>query len=238
MNCLIIDDDKLSRLLLKKFIEKTSFIKKVKSYSSALEAIQEMDDMTEKVDLIFLDIEMPEMTGVEFMRMLKEDHPQIIVVSSKEKYAIDAFEFDVTDYLLKPVTFARFYKAVEKAAHKKQLAKIETNGNNDEFFIKKNNNLVRVKYDDIIWIEALENYIVINTYSEKFTVHHTLKAIVDKLPVGKFFRIHRSYVANASCINMISTTSVEVEYEDGKVSLPLGKSFRDKLLDGINVLSK
>ncbi|MCL3778976.1 response regulator transcription factor [Prolixibacteraceae bacterium JC049] len=238
MNCLIIDDDKLSRSLIEKCIKKTSFIRTYKSFSSAVDAINHIQKSDEIIDLIFLDIEMPEMTGVEFLKVLQDQTPQIIFVSGKEDYALEAFELDVTDYLLKPINLTRFYKAVEKAWKKNRSAKIEITDDYDEFFIKKNNNLVRVRYSDIIWVEALENYITINTFNEKYTIHHTLKAIVDKLPPGKFFRIHRSYVVNASKINMISSNSVEVETDEGKMALPLGKSFRDKLLNGINVLSK
>lgn len=238
MNCLIIDDDKLSRSIIEKCIEKTSFIKKHQSFPSAVQAINYLQETDETVDLIFLDIEMPEMSGLDFLHILQGQTPQIIFVSGREDYALEAFELNVTDYLLKPISFPRFYKAVEKAWKKNRAAKIEETDNYEEFYIKNNNNLVKVRYSDIIWVEALENYITINTFDEKYTIHHTLKAIVDKLPAGKFFRIHRSYVINASKINLISSNSVEVETSEGKTTLPLGKSFREKLLNGINVLSK
>lgn len=237
MNCLIIDDDKMSRLLIERFIEKTTFISNFKSFSSAVDAIKYIENSNNKIDLIFLDVEMPEMTGVEFLQVLKGELPPIIIISSKEKYALEAFNLDVTDYLLKPVVFKRFYQAVEKVWN--MTNRDELSHNFQEFFIKKNTNLVRVKYSDILWIEALENYIVVNTATEKFTVHHTLKAIVDKMPPGQFYRIHRSYVVNINAISLISATDVKIPTADKQiVSLPLGKSFREKLIKGINVLSK
>ncbi len=235
MNCLIIDDDKLVRVLFEKYLDKIEFVNSHKSFSSAVEAMPYLQQEGGAVDLIFLDIEMPEMTGVEFMKAFGDQMPQVIMVSSKERYAVNAFEFSVTDYLLKPVSFARFYKAIEKA---RGAAQVEIASDFQEFFIKRNSGLVRVKFDDIIWIEALENYIVINTYDKKFTAHHTLKAIVEKLPKGRFFRIHRSYVVNGGKIEMISANRIEVQTEKERVELPLGKSYRDDLLNGINVLSK
>ncbi|MDP4185405.1 MAG: LytTR family DNA-binding domain-containing protein [Bacteroidota bacterium] len=239
MNCLIVDDDIICRSILEKFVERIDFIEKVTSCSGAIEAIQILEQREEKIDLLFLDIEMPEMSGVDLMKVLKDSRPQIIVVSAKEKYAIEAYEFDVTDYLLKPVTFVRFYKAVDKA-YQRYKAQLSDNNpeTNEDFYVRHNNAYVKVKYNDILWIEALENYIVLNTFREKYTVHHTLKAVIDKLPAGKFFRVHRSYVVNLSKISMITGTELMVETAEGPVALSLGKAYRDKLLNAINVLSR
>lgn len=238
MNCLIIDDDKLSRKLLEKFVEKTELLDQFYSFPGAIEAINFIRKDEEDIDLIFLDIEMPDMNGVEFMQSLG-DHPvQIIVVSSKEKYALDAIEYDVTDYLLKPVTYVRFLKATEKALSKLRDEMIPASNSKDDFFIRNNASLKRLRYDDVIWIEALENYIVVYTYAEKYTIHFTMKAIMDQLPTEKFFRIHRSYIVNRSKIEMIKTNVIEVQTKEGKQSLPIGKSYRDMLLRDINLLSK
>ena len=238
MNCIIIDDDKLSRTLLEKFVERTDYIDQYYTFSGAIEAINFIRKGEHEIDVIFLDIEMPDMNGVEFMQSLG-DHPvQIIVVSSKEKYALDAIEYNVTDYLLKPVTYFRFLKATEKALAKLREEMLPASNSKNDFFIRNNANLIRLRYDDVVWIEALENYIIVHTYNEKFTIHFTMKAVMDQLPPDKFFRIHRSYIVNRSRIDVIKMNSIEVKTKDGYESLPIGKSYRDLLLKEINLLSK
>lgn len=238
MNCIIIDDDKLSRTLLEKFVERTEYIDQYYSFPGAIEAINFIKKDEHEIDLIFLDIEMPDMNGVEFMQALG-DHPvQIIVVSSKEKYALDAIEYNVTDYLLKPVTYFRFLKATEKALSKLREEMMPASNSKNDFFIRNNANLIRLCYDDVIWVEALENYIVVNTFSEKFTIHYTMKMVMDQLPVDKFFRIHRSFIVNRSKIDIIKASTIDVKTKDGFVSLPIGKSYRELLLKEINLLSK
>lgn len=238
MNCLIIDDDKLSRKLLEKFVEKTELLDQYYSFPGAIEAINFIRKDEEKIDVIFLDIEMPDMNGVEFMQSLG-DHPiQIIVVSSKEKYALDAIEYDVTDYLLKPVSYVRFLKATEKALNKLRDEMLPASNSKDDFFIRNNATLKRLRYDEVIWIEALENYIVVYTFYDKYTIHFTMKAVMDQLPSDKFFRVHRSFIVNRSKIELIKTNNIEVMTKDGKQELPIGKSYREMLLKDINLLSK
>lgn len=235
MNCIIIDDDKLSRRILEEFIQKTDELHLKYSFSDAVEPINTLKEEDE-IHLIFLDIEMPEMTGIDFLNSLKNP-PQIIIVSSKDKYALSAFEYDVTDYLLKPVTYPRFYKAIDKA-----LARFEKNKNNligkDEIFIKKNSTLVRLKYEEILWVEALENYVIFTTFREKYTIHFTMKAIEIKLPTSKFTRVHRSYIVNTSKIDVIEDNSVLIRTEEGIKSIPIGKSYKDKLMRDINLIIK
>ncbi|MCF8358052.1 MAG: LytTR family DNA-binding domain-containing protein [Prolixibacteraceae bacterium] len=238
MNCIIIDDDKLSRTLLGKFVERTDYIDQYFSFPGAIEAINFIRKGENDIDLIFLDIEMPDMNGVEFMQSLGEHPVQIIVVSSKEKYALDAIEYSVTDYLLKPVTYFRFLKATEKALAKLKEEMLPASNSKNDFFIRNNSNLIRLCYDDVVWIEALENYIIVHTYDEKFTIHFTMKAVMDQLPVNKFFRIHRSFIVNRSCIEKITTNTIEVSTKEGVESLPIGKSYRELLLREINLLSK
>ena len=160
MNCIIIDDDLMSRRVIEEFVERTEQLILLNSYENAVDAINAFNT-GEDIDLIFLDIEMPEMSGIDFLETLKNP-PQIIIVSSKEKYALDAFNYDVTDYLLKPVTYGRFFKAINKASIRFKN-KVDTK--DDEIFIKKNSALVRLKYNDILWVEALENYVIFNTFT-------------------------------------------------------------------------
>jgi len=234
MNCTIIDDDQLSRKILESFVERTEFLNLTNSFSSAIEALNSSAN-NDDVDLIFLDIEMPEMTGIEFLKSFKKT-PQIIIVSGQEKYALDAFDFDVTDYLLKPVTYGRFFKAVEKALERN--SKSESSSSKKEIFIKKNSALVRLSFEDILWVEALENYVVINTFDDKFTIHFTMKSIEKQLPQNTFKRIHRSFITNISKISSIEDNSVVINHKNGKKVLPIGKSYRENLLNDINLINK
>jgi DNA-binding LytR/AlgR family response regulator len=234
MNCIIIDDDKLSRRIIEEFIQRTENLELLNSFENAMDAINVFRNDPD-VDLIFLDIEMPEMSGLDFMDTLKNP-PQIIIVSSKDKYALNAFEYDVTDYLLKPISYGRFFKAVSKAQTRFTKSKVGTEG--DEIFIKKNSALVRLKYDDILWVEALENYVIFNTFSEKFTIHFTMKAIEQKLPLNKFTRVHRSFIVNTSSINVIEDNAVVIKTKEGTRNIPIGKSYKDKLMGDINLIIK
>jgi DNA-binding LytR/AlgR family response regulator len=236
MNCIIVDDDKLSLRIIEEYVKKTDTLEHVGSFTSAVEAVNFLRNNPETVDLIFLDIEMPEMTGLDMLDSLR-NAPQVIIISSKEKYALNAFEYDVADYLLKPVNYARFYKAIDKVTNRGTRHKIESMGR-EEIFIKKNSTLVRLKYDDILWIEALENYVIFNTYADKYTIHFTMKAIEQKLPNQKFTRVHRSYIVNTSSINFIEDNAIIIKTEDGHKSIPIGKSYKDKLMGDINLMIK
>lgn len=235
MNCIIIDDDKLSRRVIEEYINKTGNISLNGSFSAAVDAINYLKQ--HEVDLIFLDIEMPEMTGIDFLNTLKTT-PQIIIISSKGKYAINAFEYDVIDYLLKPVSYARFYKAVDKAIGRNQRDGNLGSVGKDEIFIKKNSSLVRLKYNDILWIEALENYVIFNTFNDKYTIHYTMKAAEQKLPSNKFTRVHRSYIVNTNSIRQIEDNAIIIKTIDGNKSIPIGKSYRNRLMNDLNLIIK
>jgi DNA-binding LytR/AlgR family response regulator len=235
MKCIIIDDDEISRRVIEDFITRTSFLTLEQSFSGAVEAINFIKDGNQ-VNLIFLDIEMPEMTGIDFLNSL-EQPPQVIIVSSKEKYALKAFEYRVTDYLLKPVTYARFFKAANKALEGFDRRTV-VSSEEKEIFVKKSSSLVKIKYSDILWVEALENYVVITTVSDKFTIHFTMKAIENQLPLAQFKRIHRSFIVNISQIHSIEDNSVVIKVGDSKKLIPIGKSYREKLLKEINLINK
>lgn len=235
MNCIIIDDDDLSRRVIEEFVKRTEYLTLTQSFAGPVEAINYLKQGNE-IDLIFLDIEMPEMSGIEFLTTLARP-PQIIIVSSKEKYALEAFEYSVTDYLLKPVTYARFFKAVNKAFDVFANTRHDIDAEK-EIFIKKNSSLVRLKYNDILWVEALENYVVINATTDKFTIHFTMKAIESQLPATRFKRVHRSFIVNISRIASIEDNSIIIKLADGKKVIPIGKSYRDKLLKEINLMNK
>lgn len=233
MNCIIIDDDLMSRKIIEEFISRTDQLRLLASYENAVDAINAFGG-DEDIDLIFLDIEMPEMSGIDFLETLTNP-PQIIIISSKDKYALEAFNYDVTDYLLKPISYSRFFKSINKA-NVRFRNKVDSKEN--EIFIKKNAALVRLKYEDILWVEALENYVIFNTFNEKYTIHFTMKAVENKLPSSKFTRVHRSFIVNTSRINVIEDNSIIIKVHDGSKSIPIGKSYKDNLLKDINLIVK
>jgi DNA-binding LytR/AlgR family response regulator len=234
MNCIVIDDDPLSRKVVDEFVKRTDFLELKHSFPTAVEAINLLQKSAEDVDLIFLDIEMPEMDGIDFLNTLK-NLPQVIIVSSKEKYALEAFDYDVTDYLLKPATYSRFYKAALKA---KNIFESRSKKESNEIFIKKNSALVQLKYDDILWVEALENYVIVNAFNEKFTIHFTMKSIESQLPSANFKRVHRSYIVNVKRINRIEDNSIFIKYNEGLKAIPIGKAYKEKFMNDINLMGK
>lgn len=237
MNCIVVDDDNFSVRIIEEFVNQTEGLELLATFTNAIEAVNWLNNSEkEPVHLIFLDIEMPEMSGIEFLRALNVI-PQVIIYSSQEKYALESYEYDVTDYLLKPVTYARFIKAVNRARERFERKENPVK-QSTEIFIKNNSSLVRVKYDDILWIEALENYVVVNTFKEKYTIHFTMKSISDKMPSERFMRIHRSYIVNFSKISAIEDNSVIIRTESGNRVIPIGKSYKDKLLNDINLITK
>ncbi len=243
MKTIVVDDDQLSRKVVEEFVKRTETLTLVNSFSNAVDAINELQNAKEEIDLIFLDVEMPEMTGIEFLKSIDKT-PYVVIISAKETYALEAFEYDVTDYILKPISYSRFYKAVNKVLKRKEsndnTSKIGESvpGTEEEIFIKKKSAFIRLKYNDILYVEALENYVTVVTYNDKFTIHFTMKAIFDKLPESKFKRVHRSYIININRIKGIEDNQVIVELEDGKKHLPIGKSYKDGLMKDINLITK
>jgi len=234
MNCIIIDDDILSRKITEKFVKKVDFLNLLHSFPNAIEALNVVKS-DDDIDLIFLDVEMPELSGIDFLKTLKNP-PQIIIVSAKEKYAVEAFEFDVTDYLLKPVFYPRFLKAVNKAYDRFKELRSATDQNNG-IFIKKNSAFVRLKYEEILWVEALENYVCFNTLTERIIIHSTMKSIETRLPSNKFSRVHRSFIVNINKFSYIEDNSVVFKNGDVTKTIPIGKSYKDQLMRDINLVS-
>lgn len=235
MNCIIVDDDKLVIKLLEGYVKKYSALNLIGSYSDPVEA-RNILTRRRDIDLIFLDIEMPEMNGFDFIGSL-ESPPNIIIISSAEEYAIKAFDFNVVDYLLKPITYSRFCKAIDKTIRYFSHREATTSGD-EEIFIKSGSSLVKLKLRDIIYVEALENYVTLNTNDEKYTIHFTMKAIESQLPSGLFLRVHRSFIVNKSMIQAIKENNLEINIGGTIKSIPVGKSYRDSLLNEINVMAR
>jgi DNA-binding LytR/AlgR family response regulator len=235
MNCIIVDDDKLSCKLLEGFVNKSTSLNLIDVFSDSVSARNELSRRRD-IELVFLDIQMPEMDGFDFIGSL-EHPPNIIIVSANEEYALKAFDFNVVDYLLKPVTYARFVKAIDKTLRYFSRKEISNTGD-EEIFIKKGSSLVKLKIKEIIFVEALENYITLNTADERFTIHFTMKAIEGQLPSNVFIRVHRSFIINKSMIQAIRENTLDLVVGNTIKSIPVGKSFRDFLLNDINVMAR
>ncbi len=228
MRCAIVDDDELSIRLITEYINQTDFLNLVGAYSSAIKASNVL--LREPVDLIFLDVEMPGMTGLELIKSL-ERKPQIILITSKRDYAIEAFEYQVADYLLKPVGYSRFLKAVTKA---RELFEVKQKSASapKHLYIKEDSVLVNVALNDIVWIEALGDYVTIHLTDKKHTVLTTMKAMDGKLPPEEFMRVHRSFIVRVDKISNLDGNMLVV----GKKLLPIGKSYRKALMDRLNIV--
>ncbi|MCB0482099.1 MAG: response regulator transcription factor [Flavobacteriales bacterium] len=223
MNCVVVDDEALSRKVLEKCISDTDFLNLVGSYSSTLELTKALK--AKKIDLIFLDIQMPEMTGIEFVRTIKEI-PQVIFVTIKTSYAIEAFENDVTDYLVKPISYERFLRAAEKAQKIHDVFG-DTNPDENIIYVKSDSRLIKVDFSKITHIEALGDYVRIHTKSGKYTVLSTMKALEAKLPSNDFMRVHKSFIIKIDKILKVEKNVIYLE----NTSIPVSRTYKDVLRD-------
>jgi DNA-binding LytR/AlgR family response regulator len=234
MKC-IICANKNSSQLLEEFVGKSSSLNLIGTFNDP-ESIRTQLSKRQDIDLIFLDIDIPEMDIFNFINSF--DHEaNIIIISSDEKDALKAFEFNIVDYLLKPVTFSRFYRAVDKAV-RYFVNKDVSNNDANEIFIKRGSALVKLKIKDIIYVEALENYITLNTKNEKFTIHFTMKAIEYQLPSNTFIRVHRSFIVNIRFIKAIKENSLDLIIGNELRDIPIGQSFKDPLINRINIIAR
>lgn len=231
MNALIIDDNKIARTTIRQLAGKVGDIVVVAECSNAMEAYDLMQ--TRPVDLLLLDIEMPGMSGLDLTRHLDSKRPVIIFVSSKKKYATDAFDLNVADYLTKPVTTSRFLQAIDKAREIIESNKEEVKWNDDEFIFIRDSNIVRrLKLDQILYAEAMGDYVKLYTSERFYAIHATLKAVEERLPASSFIRVHRSYLV---AINKIDTMEAGLLIINGK-PLPVADAFRPALNKRMNIL--
>jgi two-component system LytT family response regulator len=232
MNCIVVDDSLVARKALTILIDQVNFLTLKKECANPIEAFNYLN--TENIDLIFLDIEMPEMTGLEFIKNLKH-RPIIILVTSKKTYAVEAFELNVADYIVKPVTLSRFMVAVERAkeifdSKDKKLSGHEVDS--DYVFVRSNSALTKIGLNDILYIQALGDYVKIFTANKHNLVHSTLKSMEEKLDPARFFRLHRSYLVSINHIEKIEENEVRI----GQHSIPIGEQYKKELLKRLNLL--
>jgi DNA-binding LytR/AlgR family response regulator len=234
IKCLAVDDEPLALALLEDNIRQVPFLNLVGTCRNALEAAEVL--RKESVDLLFLDIQMPGLTGLQFIQSMTEK-PMVILITAYEKFALEGFNLSVVDYLVKPVSFERFFKACNKAWEffklKNQPSSPEGSGLQPDpgyFFVNAEYSLVKVVTDDIIMIEGLKDYIKLHlTGNKPLVIRMSMKSIEEKLPSKKFIRIHKSYIISISHITSIRKGSVYL----GSVELPLSDNYKDSLLQVI-----
>ncbi len=218
----------MSRKALELLVKRVDDLSLVAVCKDAVEASNVL--RTDKIDLVFLDVEMPDMTGIELIKSMTHK-PEIVLVTSKDNYAVEAFEYDVADYIVKPASYERFLKAHDRV--KTRLATdAEQTMDHDSVFVKIDSQLVKVKTSDILWIEALGDYANINTETNKFVVHSTMKGMENKLSKAQFLRVHRSYIVRLEKIKSIEETIIII----GKKLIPIGDSYRSVLMKRLNML--
>lgn len=239
MNTLIIDDEPLALDVLETYISKMPELNLIARCSNALEANELL--RKHQIDLIFLDIQMPQVSGIDFIKTLPNP-PLFIFTTAYSNYALDGFELNAIDYLVKPISIDRFMKAVNKALEQFELRHREDASSESShevegvefFFVKADKKLVKVKYDEILYIEGLKDYVIIRLEQGRVVTLQTMKSLEDKLPVSKFKRIHRSYIVSIDKIHAVDGTSVDV-FEKGAIKqLPIGKNYRDEILEIVN----
>lgn len=235
MRCLVVDDDAMARAVLEHFIAQHASLELVGSCENAVDAVNLLQQ--EPVDVMFLDVEMPSMTGLELVQSLVHP-PQVIMVTAKQEYALEAFEIEVADYLLKPVSYPRFLKAIQRVERQLHLERQQTErpseieGSTRFVFIRSEGKLIRLNLETIQWIEAQGDYVLIHAAPKRYLVHATMKGLQDKLPAADFVRVHRSYIVRIDRIDDIADTTLVI---DRKV-IPLGSAYKDELLQRLRMI--
>lgn len=237
--CIIVEDEPLARSLLENYIRKIPYLQLVQSFSDPLKALEFLRENT--VDILFSDIQMPEITGITLLKILQKK-PLIILTTAYSEYAIEGYELDVLDYLLKPITFERFLKSVEKASLRLNANQgVSTEKNIQEIvavnpvaeavqpyiFVKDGTKLVKIKLNEIMYIEGLKDYVAIYTPNQKVVSLQTIKSLESTLPEKQFIRIHNSFIVALEWIEAIQREKVQI----GKVFLPISDTYRKAFKD-------
>jgi two-component system, LytTR family, response regulator len=240
IRCLVVDDEPLALHILEDYISKMPFLQLVRATTNPIEALQLVQEG--KVDLVFLDVQMPELTGIQFLR-IANGKAKVILTTAYSQYALEGYELDVIDYLLKPIAFDRFFKAVQKAqAILQPSSKPETKAEHapqsdflsDFIFVKTEYKIQKVYLNDILFIEGLKDYISIFTPAERIITLQNMKKMEDALPEKHFIRVHKSYIVSLNKIDSIERSRIFIK---DKI-IPVGDTYRDeffKIVDGKNI---
>jgi two-component system LytT family response regulator len=224
ISCIITDDEPFARKGLEGYVLKTGFFDLKAQCEDAMELGGVLAQ--QPVDLLFLDIQMPHLTGVDFIKSLPNP-PKVIFTTAFKEYATDGFDLDVLDYLLKPISFERFMKAAFKA---KDYFELRNNSNNaDYLFVKSEGKLEKVVFDQVLYIKGMENYVEIHTLNKRIITHSTLKALADKLPQRKFLQTHKSYIIAHSKITSIEGNMLNI----GQHQVPISRQLREQVMHAL-----
>ena len=233
LTCLVVDDNEMNRLTLEHFVELTDSLTLTASFADGVQALNFLKTHP-PVDLLLLDIEMPQLSGLDLVRILPSPSPEVILVTSHRDFAVEAFALRVADYLVKPVDYARFHQAVTRAIERREPTSsgaasrpeptTELPAQGAELFVKVNSKLVRLNFDDVLYIEAMSTYSVIVLANQKHIVYATLKALEERLPFAHFRRVHRSYIVNTQRIEAVEDNMLRL----GPYEVPVGKSYQEE----------
>ena len=230
INCVIIDDEPLAREGLANYVREVDFLNLFGIGENPLDLLHLIDQQT--VDLIFLDIQMPKMNGIEFLKIMQKP-PMVVITTAYPSYALEGFQLNVLDYLLKPITFERFFKAAAKARdYHKLLNGDHAKQNEDYFFIKCGNKYEKIPFEDILYVEGMQNYVNIYTNKGKFVTMLSLKGLEENLNERSFIRVHKSYIVAVNKINGIEGNEIFIQSN----RIPISRNYRQEVLE--KVLSK
>ena len=230
LNYIIIDDEPLARKGLKEYIADVDFLQLTGEFDNPVKAMETLTK--DEVHLLFLDIQMPKITGLEFFKTLQHA-PPVIFTTAFPQYALEGFELNALDYLVKPISFDRFLKAAMRAkefyeVRQKNISEIASGTTTSEyFFIKADNKLVKILFDDILFAEALQNYVVIHTKDKKYITYLTFKSVEDYLPADRFIKTHKSYIISASKIESIEANDIKI----GQHHIPISRNLKDEVME-------
>ncbi|QNH63042.1 LytR/AlgR family response regulator transcription factor [Hymenobacter sediminicola] len=231
LRCLVVDDDPLSIQVVKNCIASTPFLTAVGSCESAVAAAEVL--RKQEVDVLFLDVEMPLMSGIDLLRTL-QNPPLVVLITSSKQYAVEAFEHDVVDYLVKPISYARFLKAAQRAlelTETRSSAELTVAEPSVDFtFVKVDAKLVKVTFEEVRYVEALGDYVHVVTGQSKLIVYSTMKAVEEKFPAAVFVRVHRSFIVNLKRVQAIEDNTILI---DGK-HIPIGQTYLRDVLQRLN----
>ncbi len=231
MNVIIVDDEPLAHEVLETYISKVSNLNLIKNCYNALEAKETIQN--DQVDLMFLDIQMPQLTGLEFVRSMTQ-LPLVIFTTAYAEYALESYEIDAVDYLVKPIALEQFLKAINKAQDRYDQENENIQIGDDYFFVKADKKLVKLFYNDILYIEGLKDYVIIRTNNGRVITLQTMKSLEAKLANKNFKRVHRSYILNKTKIKALLGNVVEIMEGGKEKHIPIGKNYRDELFEEIH----
>ncbi len=230
LNCVIVDDEPLAIDLLKDYVEKTKFLNLEGFFTNPIEAMHFVQE--ENIDLIFLDIQMPELTGIQFLKILQKKS-NFILTTAYDQFAIDGYEFDIIDFLLKPITFERFMLAAKKAEDRLTNLNIQDAQNDkyskDYIFIKSEYKVIKIDLDDILYLEGMGDYVNVQTKQGKILTLETIKSLQQRLIVSKFIRVHKSFIISFSKIDFIERNRVKI----GDKLIPISNSYQKEFWEKV-----